>query len=116
VDFSELRNAFVQDAEQEPERRGVIDRILRYEQEARDEARGTQALLHYWSWHRSQYLHALPWSKQLYYWTIYRAERTLAIVGLVGASYAARRPLLSIAKASRARLEKLDTQTKVGRK
>jgi hypothetical protein len=61
-----------------------LTRLLNYEATEKDKKKATQAMIHYHTWHRSQLVSSLSWSQWWYYWTWYKAERTLAVMGLFG--------------------------------
>lgn len=103
-DFSDLRSSFERHLENEPGDSGAIQRIREYNTTDQDDARALQTLVHYWSWHRDEYRRGLPWYSQIYYYTWYRAEKTIAAIGLLGGLYAARRRLPAIIRAARARV------------
>jgi hypothetical protein len=46
--------------------------------------RCAQAIIHYHSWTRKMLVEQLCWQDRVYYHTVHRAERTVAILGMVG--------------------------------
>jgi len=66
---------------------GSVDRLLTYRATEEDKEKATQAVIHYYTWHRTHLISALSWSQWSYYWTWHKAERMLAFVGLLGSGY-----------------------------
>ena len=64
-----------------------LDRILAFKATDEDEAVAAQATMHYHTWHENRLLAAISWPSLLYYHTVTRAERTLAIFGITAATY-----------------------------
>ena len=65
-----------------------LDRILGFAKlSEEDEMVASQAIVHYQSWHEKQLVSALSWSSWVEHFTINKAERTLATLGIVGATY-----------------------------
>jgi hypothetical protein len=64
-----------------------ISRLASFEESDKDERVAAQATSHYYYWHNERLQKALPWNNWVWYHSIYRAEKTLAMVGLAGAVY-----------------------------
>lgn len=79
---------------------GSFSRILNLEEQDRDKAAATQAVVHYWYWHRKQLRSAISWPAAFYYWTWFKAERMFAFIG-AGSEYQVTRWLGPIAKAAK---------------
>lgn len=71
--------------------KGRLARILLFKETDMDEKVAAQAALHYDEWHETALVKALTWPSWIKYHTIVRAERTAAIVGIAGATYAGAR-------------------------
>lgn len=65
-----------------------MERIINFKQTLEDEMHCSQAVIHYGTWHTKQLVSALNWSNWIKYHTIDRAERTVAVLGIFGATYA----------------------------
>ncbi len=61
-----------------------ISRLAAFEESDKDERVAAQATSHYYSIFAQRLQKALPWKNWLWYQSIYRAEKTLAMVGLAG--------------------------------
>lgn len=48
----------------------------------------TQTTLHYVAWTEDMLISALNWKKKGYYYTVYKAENTLATIGIITTGYA----------------------------
>jgi hypothetical protein len=68
-----------------------ISRLAAYEESDKDERIAAQATSHYYYWHHERLQKALPWTSWVWYRSIHRAEKTLAMVGLAGTFYGAGR-------------------------
>jgi hypothetical protein len=66
-----------------------LERIMAFKSTDEDEAVAAQATMHYHTWHEKQLLAAITWPSLAYYHTVTRAERTLAVLGITGATYGA---------------------------
>jgi len=64
-----------------------LQRVLDFAETVVDEKIAAQACMHYAKWHNKQLVSALNWQNWFVYHTIDRAERTLAVFGIVGGSY-----------------------------
>ena len=60
-----------------------LERVLKAEQEQKDEEIMQRAMAHYRTWHQKQLVSALSWKQYLYYET--NPDRVLAVVGIGGA-------------------------------
>lgn len=100
VDFKYVRNDLVTKMESFAGP-GAFTRILNLEEADRDKAAATQAVVHYWYWHREQLRSAISWPAAVYYWTWFKAERMFAFIGLAGSAYQVSRWLGPIAKAAK---------------
>ena len=49
--------------------------------------RCAQAIIHYHSWTRDVLVRQLSWPDFAFYHTVYRAERTLAVLGILGSTW-----------------------------
>ena len=65
-----------------------LQRVLGFEETEVDEKIVAQACMHYAKWHNKQLVSALNWQNWFVYHTVDRAERTLAVFGIVGGGYA----------------------------
>lgn len=68
----------------DPER---LQRVLNFAETVVDEKIAAQACMHYAKWHNNQLVSALNWQNWFAYHTFDRAERTMAVFGIVGGGY-----------------------------
>lgn len=61
-----------------------MDRIATFDETEKDEKRAQQAVVHYYDWTQRHLLKALDWSSMLWYYTVYKWDRTVAFVTLGG--------------------------------
>jgi hypothetical protein len=64
-----------------------MERIMSHTQTQRDESFAAQALVHYKRYFEGRLVDAVDWPSRIHYYTLTRAEATLASVGLGGAGF-----------------------------
>jgi hypothetical protein len=82
ADFEEIRKSI--EITTTPD---VMRRIKSFTETEKDMNVALQTVTHYREWHRDVLMSNLPFSERVYHHTILKAERTLAVLGIVGLTH-----------------------------
>ena len=66
----------------------ILDRIVSFETTARDEQIVRQAAIHYRLWTHREIMRGLNWPNMIYYYTIFKAEKTFVNLRTIGMTFA----------------------------
>lgn len=86
-DLSEFRNDIRDYLNDGREQSHTLNNILDYNATERERDAATQCIVHYHSWAKTQILKGLSWPNYFYFHTLFKGERTLAVLGLTGSSF-----------------------------
>lgn len=74
-DFSQLRRDLETHVKVELKGKDTIDKVRSFTATDQDNEKATQAIIHYWYWHRRQLISTLNLPLWIYYWTWFKVKR-----------------------------------------